>query len=144
MIINKGSKIEVIFRNSMQVSGIVEEWGDRGVLFSIKTNSYIIIQDIRADVMAIIVHKTENLEIKEPKKIVAPEPVKNNESKIDKLPKDISNTDNFEHNLKIKKLAELKILQAKQEKEIIANKLKNHEIKEIKQVQYGLPSFMKR
>jgi predicted DNA binding CopG/RHH family protein len=46
--------------------------------------------------------------------------------------------------LKTKKLAELRILQSKMEKDIIANKLKSHEISDVKKVNYGFPEFFKK
>lgn len=44
---------------------------------------------------------------------------------------------------KPKKLAELKILMSKAEKDIVANQLKNHTIADIKKVNYGIPNIKK-
>lgn len=128
-MIETGKHIKCIFHNGTLVEGTVESWSsEESVLKSLIDESRLIIPNTSRDIMLIkVVAPTEK------KQVVLPQ-LDQDIEKVRKEP--ISD-------LKNKKLAELKILKSKAEKDIVANKLKEHHVGEVRKTQYGTPGFLK-
>jgi len=122
--------VKILFRNGTSIEGIVEVWDEDYVLRSEDGKSILIIQDPSQDIMAIkVILREQDLKRIEPKQNYA----------ADDPDSSIPNP----QELRAKKLAELHLLAAAQEKQDVINKLRNHNIGEIKQVKYSPPSFLK-
>lgn len=136
MTIQIGQHVKCILRTGAMAEGIVEEWDDNIQLRSLDGESLLIIPHPDQDIMLIkVILPPRTDEPKIPKETVI---VKNKEisayEEIMELP--------TEDPLRLKKLAELKIMMTEQEKKIIAEKAKSHSISETKKVQYGYPQFL--
>lgn len=129
-MIEIGQHIKCIFHNGTLVEGIVESWTpEESVLKSLIDESRLIIPNTSRDIMFIkVVAPPEN------KKIVLPQ-IDQDIEEVRKEP--ISD-------LKNKRLADLKILKSKAEKDIVANKLKEHHVGEVRKTEYGTPGFFKK
>jgi len=132
MIPQKGQQIKCFFRTGVLVEGTVEEWSDQQAqLIASDSHSIIIITNPKQDVMMIKIMLTDQKPSNENKKIKD----LNINSKID--PK-INPFDD----LKNKKLAELKIELNKQEREIISQKMKEHQPTNIQPIRYYYPNIL--
>lgn len=117
-------QIKCIFRNGLVIKGIVEYWDIYAKLKSLDGKSILIIQRPVDDIMLIE---------------IMIEPQTSQLQKIaDVIP---SSPFNPEHN---KKLAELKKELIEQDKNIIANKLRNHSPSTFTKVNYEQPRFSKK
>ena len=127
-MIKKGQHIRCMFHNSFVVEGVVDEWSDSGaILISLTDESRLIIPNPSRDIMFI--------------KAVLPQqkvPAPQLDQDIEEVRKEPLS------DLKNKKLAELKILKSKVDKELIVSKLKSHSINQPRMVQYGTPGFYKK
>jgi hypothetical protein len=123
--------VKLLLNNNIMIEGIVQEWSNSSVkLLSIDNNS-----------VSIITHPDEDIRVI---KIInnLPKPNKNN---IPELEKEIEATyDQPSDDLRLKTLVELKQELFKKEKEIVENKLKNHNISEFREIKYELPGFFKK
>lgn len=127
MIPQKGNHIKCLMRNNSVLEGIVELWSnEQSILRSLDNLSLSIIQNPAQDIVVIkIVLKT-------------PIQMKNDlELKFDEEYNKTSNDD-----LRLKNLVDLKNLLNTQEKKIVAEKLKDHHIGEVKKINYGQPGFL--
>lgn len=125
----KGQHIKCILRNNLVVEGIVEFWSDdKSILRSLDGANISIIQHSAQDIVVIKIILKESSQIKNEL-----------ETKFDEVYQQPS-----EDTLRLKNMAELKILMIEQEKKIIAEKIKDHHIGEVKKVNYGQPKFFKK
>jgi len=122
-------KVEIIFRNNdTVVSGTIVSWLENNyVLKSLDGQSLIILNNPALDIMAIKVFSET-----EP---IVQQPISSKEI----LEEVIDNSD-----LKHKKLAELYIESTKAEKQIIAEKLRNHHIGAVTLPKYATPNFFNK
>lgn len=128
-MIETSKHIKCIFHNGTLIEGTVESWSsEESVLKSLIDESRLIIPNTSRDIMLIKVVAPQ-----EKKQVVLPQ-LDQDIEKVRKEP--ISD-------LKNKRLAELKILKSKAEKDIVANKLKEHHVGEVRKTQYGTPGFLK-
>lgn len=132
MIPQIGQHVKCILRTGVMVEGIIEEWGESVQLKSLDGESILIIPHYTNDIMMI--------------KIMLPKKIENKEEQIiskNKLEKEFEEAykQPSEENFRIKKLAELKKLLINQEKKIISEKIKDHNIEAIKKAEYGYPGF---
>lgn len=120
-----GEKVKIIFRNNSSIEGIIESWSkDEASLKSLDGKHIFVILNPYEDILLV---KIEVQETKPMVKLPEPKPID--------LPQEES------EDLRIKKLAELRILQNKAERETIANKLKDHNITDTRKVKYEYPGF---
>lgn len=125
-MIEKGQHIRCMFHNGFVVEGVVEEWTpESAVLVSLADESKLIIHNTSRDIMF------TKVILEEKKQAPIPEIDKTFEETLSEPPGDLRN----------KKLAELRILKSEAEKKIVANRLKDHNIGEVRTVEYGLPGF---
>src|SRR5271166_5906266 len=128
MIPQKGQQVRCVLRNNLIIDGIVEFWSDgKSVLRSKDGVSVSIIQHTSQDIVVI--------------KIILKEPIqiKNDlEQQFEEIRQCPSGDD-----LRLKNLVELNSLMAEQDKKIIVEKLKDHQIDGVKKVAYGQPGFLK-
>lgn len=132
-MITQGQFVKLIFRNGAQAEGFVESWTNtKAILSSEDKTSSLIIMDVSEDVMLV-------------KIMQAPKPIKQleKENEIIKDEFDEAKGAPFNEDLKLKKLADLKDLMRKQEKNIISAKLKEPKITE-RVSEYKYPSFFKK
>jgi hypothetical protein len=117
------------------IVGKIEKWSEEIIyLKSVNGKGITIITHPERDISFINYELTNNSEkIEEVKQILD----NTNELWEETLKQPISD-------LKNKRLAELKILANKAEKDLIASKLKDHTIGEVKKVTYGTPQFLKK
>lgn len=137
--------VKILLQSNFIVEGIVKEWSDTQVCIeSAEDNSLNVVlhpkEDIR--VVKILNYETSSHKIAEeldsiPEK--PKEPISELQQKFEEAYQAPSDNE-----LRLKNLAELKADLIKQEKEIIASKLKNHTIGEVKTVKYELPGFLKK
>ena len=144
MKLEKEQHIKILFKNGASVEGIVECWEPGNYkLKSLNDSSLLIIISPEEDIMIIKVILKEK-EQSLPKQDFLDETIKeqaNNNTQLTQITEDV--IDNLSaQDLRTKKLVELKQAAAKIEREDIASKLRNHKIGEIKEVNYGYPSFL--
>lgn len=125
-MIEKGQHIKCMFHNGFVVEGIVEDWSPEGaVLVSLADESKLIIHNTSRDIMF------TKVILQDEKKVPIPEIDKTFEETLSEPSSDLKN----------RKLAELRILKSEAEKKLIASRLKDHNIGEVRTVEYGLPGF---
>lgn len=124
-----GQRVKCVLNNGTVIEGIVKNWGNEVELLSLDEQSILIIPRPTTDIMLI------KIMLKSKKK----ETVSNLEEEFDKVYEQPSNDD-----LRLNKMVELKTLLADQERAIIKNKLHNHQIGNIRKVEYGFPGLGKK
>lgn len=133
MNIKAGKFIKIVFKNNSIIQGIVEEWSDKEVvLFNTEKNKQYIVYNISENALLVQIDQQSKAQIKEEPAII-PEV-----SIIEP-----GMTDYDLARLKAKKIAELKVLEAEQEREIVKNKLKSANVPEVHPV-YQIPNFFKK
>jgi len=142
MMPKEGQHVKCVLRTGAMAEGIVEEWFNNVVqLRSLDGESILIIPHPNEDIMLIKIvldkPKSEAEVIKE--KIIKKQTHSDLEKELQKVYEQPSGDD-----LRTKKMAELKVLMAEQEKKIIADKLKDHRIGDTRKVEYGQPEFYKK
>lgn len=137
MIPEVGQHVKCMLKNGALAEGIVEEWYNNYVkLRACDHSSIIIIHHPEEDiVLTKIILDDDIADYKEPAENSTNNPV---ETELQKVIQEASG------DLRNKRLAELKIELAREERRIIAEKLKDHHIGEVKKVQYGIPGFLKK
>lgn len=148
MKIEKDQHIKILFKNGMVTEGIVDSWElDNYIIRSLTDQSLLIIFHPNDDILAVkVLQQPVNNQINSTSQVL---PKINSTSPI--LPKvdpevvqeELGAEKLTEQDLRVKKLAELRILEAKQAKAIFANKLKDHNIGPTNPVQYKQP-FIKK
>lgn len=138
MIPKDGQHVKCILRTGAIAEGIVEEWYNNVVqLRSLDGESILIIPHPNEDIMLIKIL----MEKPAPEQVNKEDyEIKNNLEKQFQKVQETPSTDP----LRLKKLAELKLLMVEQEKKIIADKVKSHQVGEPRKVQYGQPGFLKK
>jgi hypothetical protein len=133
MNIEMGQHIKCILKNSTVVEGTVKEWSAKNcVLLSLDKKSLLIIPHPDEDIMLIKVMLGE-IQNNFPAPIITkPQEV------FEQVAKELHS------DLKMKHLAELRLLEKEQDKKIIEEKLKEHSINEVKAVKYGYPGLFKK
>jgi hypothetical protein len=134
MIPQDGQYVKCILKNGAVVEGYVEEWIQNEVqLRSIDGESIMIITHPEEDIMLIKIMLDKQESIETP--VNSPPPARTDlEQEFEETYNQPSNDD-----LRVKKLAELKIMLVEQDKKIITDKMKDHRIGEVKKVMYGYP-----
>lgn len=128
VLLNKRAKL--ILNNGIVLEGIIKEWNDQFVrLISLDETSSSFITHPKEDIRVIkILHDKEN-----------EEKLSELEEKFEEIYQQPS-----ENELRVKNLAELKSELIKQDKKIIAQKLREHYISGARKVEYGQPRFFKK
>lgn len=150
MQLEEGRQVKIIFKNGLAIEGVVEEWNEeKSVLIatscrlrSLDGNSLLLIRNTD-EIIAIKIMLTpeESVDNNCGEK---QENTKNLEAEKKQLDLDFKEVYDQEGELNVKKLAELRQEMAKTEKQMIANKLRQHYIAEPRGVQYGNPGFFKK
>jgi hypothetical protein len=134
-MIDPGQHIKCILRNSTVVEGIVIEWGAILQLQSLDGESLLIVHHPEEDiVLTKVVLTSDDVEQEESEKIESPDFQQQFQRAV---------AQENEIDLRTKSLVELRQLQAKQTKKIIARKLKDHSLGQVQKVTYGQPGFLK-
>jgi hypothetical protein len=134
MIPQANQQVKCILKNGALVEGFVQEWSDQEVILrSLDGESILIVTHPREDIVLIRIL----LEI--PENIEQPAKVKTElEEQFQQAYEEPSGDD-----LRTKRLAELKVLLLKQEKKIVAEKLKDHNLSQSPGLtQYHYPGGM--
>lgn len=133
MIPEKDQYIRCWFRIGIIMEGFVESWSDNKSVLRTHNKEIIIIQQTATDIVAVTIL-----------------PLPAIYKKIEKEQNDIKNQirNNLNNSLiddkeklDSKKIKDLKILLAQQDKEIVTAKIRNHYIGETKKVEYGYPGI---
>jgi len=124
-----GQYIKCLLSNNSLIEGYVESWTSSQVQLKSLDGKSILIINRPDEVISVI-----KITLDSPKK-------QENLTDLDKQFKQVYDEPSGS-DLRTKKLAELRILQAEQDKKIVAEKLKDHTIREVKKVQYGYPGFI--
>lgn len=138
-MINKGDYVQCFLNSTALVEGVVEEFNDNFIkLLCEDKTSYIIVYNPKQNITFIKVMSTKptSPSLKDDEEFHLLNKEFNDE--LNNVPQSTEELD-----LKNAKLTQLKILLNKKEKEIIANKLKNHSPGEVKGVKYEQPRFKK-
>jgi hypothetical protein len=117
----KGQHVKILLINNSLIEGIIEDYNSKLIkLKSLYEDSFLFIHHPERDIIMtkIMLHET-------------------NIPKIEQEIKDV--IDSPSSDLRIKKLAELRIEMAQQEKKIISEKLKDHEVGSITIPNYSSP-----
>jgi len=146
----KGQKVKILFRNGTIESGIIESWSEKdAVIKANDSNNFLIIQNTSQDVMAIkiILEDSDKIKIKnEENNIITEKDVRKIDNELDRViyEEKISDEEKREYipdiSLRAKKLAELRIEQARLEKEKISKKLLKPDLGKVQAFNYELPS----
>ena len=135
MIEYHNKKVKLLLSGNLILEGIIKEWSDKKV----------ILDSFDGKSTSIILHPHEDIRVV---KVLHDHHVT---AMLDNIPAKSHLEQKFEetyqqpsenNDLRLKTLVELKQELIKQERQIIANKLKDHNISEVKTVQYGLPSSL--
>lgn len=139
MIPEVGQHVKCLLKGGAVAEGIVEEW----------FNNYVKLRSCDGTGIFIIHHPNEDIVLT---KIILDDDIANYKEPAEP-PSQPSSALEAQFlqtlqepvsNLRTKKLAELRVELAKQDRKIIADKLKDHHISEVKKVQYGVPGFLKK
>lgn len=120
MNFENGQHIKCILKSGIVVEGILEKWGTYVCLKTLDNARQIIIHNVDEVVMTTIFLKSAT----------------DLEEKFQEVYEQSS-----EDPERLKTLAGLRRQMAEQDKQIIANKVRNHHIGETKKVKYGYPGF---
>lgn len=135
-MIDPGQHIKCILRNSTVVEGIVIEWGAVLQLQSLDGESLLIVHHPEEDiVLTKVVLTSDDVEQEEQSEKIEPSDFQQQFQQTVAQENEID--------LRTKSLVELRQLQAKQTKKIIARKLKDHSLGQVQKVTYGQPGFLK-
>lgn len=163
MKIENGQYIKLLFRyGNLTIEGVVESWEkDNYIIRSLTDESLMIIQSPQEDIMVIkIMPVMEPAEDNPPvvdlakdcgiKVILGALPKINDtgmkpEKVSQAIVRDALGAEEItELELRTKKLAELHLMKIKADREMVANRLKDHTISETRKVEYGLPGILKK
>jgi hypothetical protein len=166
MIPETGQHVKCLLRNGAIAEGIVEEWfGNYVKLISLDHGSVLIIHHPDQDIMLTKIVLDDDIaeDYKEPAESITGVPAPSDEDPpsgafISYKDGGITWTNpeelqaEFEEVLeqpssdpnRIKRLADLRIMMAEADRKIIEDKLKDHNINEVKKVEYGYPGFFKK
>jgi len=135
MIPQPNNIVKIHFKSGLQLTGKVESWSaTEAILISSDGECRIIIPHPSDDIVAMLI-LPDRAAIKH--KIAAKVEEKTVlEEKFEETLNKPSDND-----LRVKKLAELRVLLAEQEKKIITEKLKDHHLPAPKEASYGYPGF---
>jgi len=127
--------VKLLLTNNILIEGIVLSW----------SNTCVEILGLDKKSTSIILHPNEDIRVI---KIIHNGIALPNNPELEKSAKEkefeqVAKQSGYD-DLKLKKLTELKSELIKQDKEIIANKLKQHQILELKKVNYEYPGFFKK
>jgi hypothetical protein len=129
MKLEKEQRVKLLFKNGLSIEGFIDSWVEGNyILRSLDGESLLIIQSPDEDIMAVKVMLHMQPAIKE------------NPEKTASQPEEPPS----EQELRIRKLAELRLEAAAEERRIISSKLKDHHIGDVRKVGYGLPGFLKK
>ncbi len=141
--------VKVLLTNNIIMEGLVKEWGDESInLLSLNGNHNSIIFNPAQNIIAVkIIHsKPENInsEDEDFSELQTSSLEENNQSLEEKF-EQTYNEPSENNDLRLKKLSDLRVELAKQDKKIISEKLKDHNVGGVKMVQYGSPNiFLKK
>ena len=132
----KDKKVRLLLSGNIVIEGVVKSWNSNSVhLNSFDGTSTSIITHPDEDIRVIkVIHEVESS--KQSTKVSNEKPLENKFQEVYQQPS--------EDSLRIKNLADLKKELIKQEKEIVASKLKDHNIQEIREIKYEQPGFFKK
>lgn len=118
MNVDKDQRIKLVFRNGTVVDGVVEEW----------SNAEVKLRSLDGDSILIIPHPTEDIMLVKImlSKLETKSDPEQNKTELEKKFDQAHQTSNPYNDLDNKNLADLKVEMAKQEREIIAQKLREH------------------
>jgi hypothetical protein len=137
MMPEKGQHVKCLLRGNTLAEGTIEEWRDNVVkLLSLDEKSLLIIHHPQDDIILTKIILCDVV-VDAKDKIVAKQ--SELEEQFQQVYEQPSGDD-----LRTKSMVELKSLMAAQEKKIIAEKLKDHKIAEVKEVKYGYPGFLSK
>jgi hypothetical protein len=138
MIPPEKSHVKILLKNNATVEGIVQEWGINIKLRSLDDQSYMIIPHPESDIVLIKVFHSDTFEEKEKIETASEDEVKTKLERQFQQVIEQPSDDPTRH----KSLAELKVLLANQDRQLIADKLRSHHLRETKKVEYGYPGFL--
>lgn len=128
-----GQYVRIIFRNSMQMEGVIESWSEEeSILVPPEGTDKFIIFHTEQDVLGV--------------KVCQELPAKKKHKKFEEIVnqfKEVQETPSAD-DLRLQNLAQLKILMNEQEKKIISEKVRDHNISNVRQTQYGFPGITKK
>lgn len=129
MIPIKGQYVKIIFRNSTQVEGFVEEWFENSATLKAEDGkSVLVILDIEQDVMAVKIV----IDFIAPTKL---------SKKFEELVEEFQEVyeEPSADDLRTKRLAQLRIAMSEHERKMVAEKLKEHVPSSVPGASYGHP-----
>jgi sRNA-binding regulator protein Hfq len=133
MIPQVGDEVKIFFKNSLQVEGRVKLWKKKKIILSSENDDHIMVVNDTKNILMYKISKVKEKEIKE---------VESAQEEATLIEENFKS--DFNPNPNIYTLAHLHKLKLDEEKKAIAQKIKQHQISEIKQVEYGLPGFFKK
>jgi hypothetical protein len=136
----KNKKVKLLLSGNIIVEGVVKSWNANSVhLISLDGSSTSIITHPNEDIRVIKVFEDKVEDVELPKNTTSKATVSSLQNKFEETYKQPTSD-----NLRLKKLVDLKKDLIQQEKEIIANKLKEHTVEEVRKVKYEQPGFFKK
>lgn len=134
----KNQYVIVFFKNSYKPEGFVEEWTDKkAILRSEDGQSLLILNDL-TEVLMIKIELNRQSKNEKSKEIISP--------KLQELSEEFQETTKRPgiSDLKLRKMAELKILMNEEEKKIVRHRLSSHHVSEVRPVNYERPRFFQK
>ena len=142
-----GRHVKCFLRNSTVVEGVVEKWGETLELQSLDGKSLLIIHQPAQDIMLTKVLLSEDV-VEPAQEPQPPQPPVRGRMFLHDEPIEVQAEEEIDPMaLQAKSTAELRIELAKQERKIIAGKLKDHRpdsLQAPRKVKYGQPGFFKK
>lgn len=144
MIPKKGQYVKVVFRNGTQMEGIVDTWSEqKSVLLAQDKQSVMVIMKTLEDVLAFKII-LNHLSLEEAQKKLSESQDKFREViKTPIPPEQVEQEGLTPLQIKAKTLAQLKTIMIEQEKKIIAEKIREHTIHDVRIPRYEQPRFHK-
>jgi hypothetical protein len=137
-----GKHVKLLLQNNLMMEGIVQEWSNKKVsLLALDGKSTSIIAHPRYDIRVIkLIHEAS---VSEKPKNELINNTENPKSELNKKFEQVKQSSS-DSELRLKTLAELKSELIEQEKIMIASRLKEHTIGEVKTVKYEQPRLFKK
>jgi NurA-like 5'-3' nuclease len=130
----KGDEVKLLFRNNLEIEGVVQTWSnEKSIIKCANNDNFYIIQKTAEDIVVVLVVKTPT-----------PEKIKEElQTDFEQTYNQPSNENLQPEDLRIQNLASLRKLLIKQDKKIVEDKLKTHSSTPFSYgVKYGVPGFL--
>lgn len=153
--------VKIFFKNGVQIEGKVYSWGKKIILATDDKTGFVVVPD-RREIVMFMVTRSYALDHQKPQQVAIQQKPKPGMAMyydeplldrpeyeppvVDDDPSFVPEQDQLSDNndLRTKKLVELHKLKIEEEKKVFAQKIRQHHIGEVKEINYELPGLLKK